>query len=116
GRRIKKSSGTAYWFGPSGATLAETNLSGNNWTFYIFFGGQRLARNIPQPSPNPPDIKYYVTDHLHSTAMFVDKTGTVLDDNDFYPWGGQVQGVGSATNTNHYKFTGKERDTESGLD
>jgi RHS repeat-associated protein len=65
------------------------------------------------------DIKYYITDHLHSTAMFVDKTGTtaaVLDDNDFYPWGGVVPGVGKTTSNNHYKMTGKERDTESGLD
>ena len=53
---------------------------------------------------------------LHSTAMFVDKTGTVLDDNDFYPWGGVVPGVGTTTSNNRYKFTGKERDTESGLD
>ncbi len=118
GRRISKTSGstaTNYWFGPSGDTLAETDSSGT-FTNYIFFGGQRLARNIPQPSPNPADIKYYITDHLHSTAMFVDKSGTVLDDNDFYPWGGVVPGVGTTTSNNHYKFTGKERDDESGLD
>src|SRR5258707_2647876 len=48
--------------------------------------------------------------------MFVDKTGTVLDDQDFYPWGGTVPGVGVSTSNNHYKFTGKERDSESGLD
>jgi RHS repeat-associated protein len=112
GRRIKKSSGstaTNYWFGPSGETAAETDASGN-YTNYIFFGGQRLARNVSG------DIKYYITDHLHSTAVFADKSGTVLDDNDFYPWGGVVPGVGTTTSNNHYKFTGKERDTESGLD
>jgi RHS repeat-associated protein len=112
GRRVKKSSGTNYWYGPSGAIMAETDSSGN-WTNYIFFGGQRLARNVSG------DIKYYITDHLHSTAMFVDKAGTtaaILDDNDFYPWGGLVPGVGKTTSNNHYKMTGKERDTESGLD
>ena len=40
----------------------------------------------------------------------------MLDDNDFYPWGGAVPGVGMSSSNNHYKFTGKERDTESGLD
>jgi RHS repeat-associated protein len=118
GRRIKKSSGTTvtnYWYGPGGETLAETDAAGN-FTNYIFFGGQRLARNVPQPSPNPPDIKYYITDHLHSTAVFADKSGTVLDDNDFYPWGGVVPGVGTTNSNNHYKFTGKERDSEAGLD
>jgi RHS repeat-associated protein len=112
GRRVKKSSGTNYWYGPGGAIMAETDSTGN-WTNYIFFGGQRLARNVSG------DIKYYITDHLHSTAMFVDKAGTtaaILDDNDFYPWGGVVPGVGQTTSNNHYKMTGKERDTESGLD
>jgi RHS repeat-associated protein len=92
--------------------MAETDSSGN-WTNYVFFGGERLARNVSG------DIKYYITDHLHSTAMFVDKAGTtaaILDDNDFYPWGGVVPGVGKTTSNNHYKMTGKERDTESGLD
>jgi len=118
GRRIKKSTSSAvtnYWYGPGGEILAETDANAN-WTNYVFFGGQRLARNIPQPSPNPADIKYYVTDHLHSTAVFADKNGSVLDDNDFYPWGGVVPGVGTTGSNNHYKFTGKERDTESGLD
>ena len=117
GRRVKKSSGTNYWYGPGGSILAETDSSGN-WTNYIFFAGQRLARNVPQ-AHKAADIKYYITDHLHSTAMFVDKAGTtsaIQDDNDFYPWGGVVTGVGKTTSTNHYKFTAKERDTESQLD
>ena len=115
GRRIQKSTGINYWYGPGGQVLAETDSAGN-WTNYIFFGGQRLARNIPQPSPNPPDIKYYITDHLHSTGMFVDKTGTttaILDDNDFYPWGGMVPGVGKTTSNNTIKFTGQYRDTDT---
>ena len=109
GRRVKKSSGTNYWYGPSGEAMAETDSAGT-WTNYVFFGGIRLARNVNG------DIKYYITDHLHSTAVFADKSGTVLDDNDFYPWGGVVPGVGQTTSNNTIKFTGKYRDTESGLD
>jgi RHS repeat-associated protein len=112
GRRVKKSSGTNYWYGPSGEPLAETDSAGT-WTNYVFFAGQRLARNVNG------DIKYYITDHLHSTGMFVDKAGTaaaVLDDNDFYPWGGVVAGVGKTTSNNTVKFTGKYHDSESGLD
>ena len=118
GRRITKSTGTNYWYGPTGGALAETDSAGN-CTNYVFFGGQRLARNVPQPSPNPADIKYYISDHLHSTGMFVDKAGTVAavqDDNDFYPWGGVVPGVGKTTSTNTIKFTGQYRDAESQLD
>jgi RHS repeat-associated protein len=51
--------------------------------------------------------------------MFVDKAGTtvaVLDDNDFYPWGGVVPGVGKTTSNNTIKFIGQYRDSESQLD
>ncbi|HEY1527869.1 MAG TPA: RHS repeat-associated core domain-containing protein [Candidatus Angelobacter sp.] len=109
GRRIQKSTGTNYWYGPGGNVFAETDSAGN-WTNYIFFGGQRLARNLSG------DIKYYITDHLHSTAMFVDKAGTtaaILDDNDMYPWGGVVPGVGKTTSNNTIKFTGQYRDTDT---
>jgi RHS repeat-associated protein len=109
GRRIQKSTGTNYWYGPGGQVMAETDSAGN-WTNYIFFGGQRLARNVSG------DIKYYITDHLHSTAMFVDKAGTtaaILDDNDMYPWGGIVPGVGKTTSNNTIKFTGQYRDTDT---
>jgi len=112
GRRVQKSSGTNYWYGPIGQVLAETDSNGI-WTNYIFFAGQRLARNVNG------DIKYFITDHLHSTGMFVDKAGTtaaILDDNDFYPWGGVVPGVGQTTSNNTIKFTGQYRDGESQLD
>jgi RHS repeat-associated protein len=116
GRRVQKSTGINYWYGPGGQVLAETDSSGN-WTNYIFFGGERLARNIPQTPPAQADIKYYITDHLHSTGMFVDQHGAsyadVLDDNDFYPWGGVVPGVGKTTSNNTIKFTGKYRDTDT---
>jgi RHS repeat-associated protein len=115
GRRVQKSTGANYWYGPGGNVFAETDSAGN-WTTYIFFGGQRLARNIPQTPPAQADIKYYITDHLHSTAMFVDKAGTtaaILDDNDMYPWGGVVPGVGTTTSNNTIKFSGQYRDTDT---
>jgi RHS repeat-associated protein len=112
GRRIQKSTGINYWYGPGGQAFAETDSAGN-WTNYIFFGGRRLARNVNG------DIKYYITDHLHSTALFVDKAGTsaaILDDNDYYPWGSAIPGVGKNTSNNTVKFTGHYRDGESNLD
>lgn len=48
--------------------------------------------------------------------MFVDKAGTtaaILDDNDMYPWGGVVPGVGKTSSNNTVKFTGKYRDTDT---
>ena len=46
--------------------------------------------------------------------MVTNATGTILDDADFYPFGGERVVV--STSGNAYKFTGKERDVETGLD
>ena len=46
--------------------------------------------------------------------MVTNSSGAILDDADFYPFGGERPIVSTSGNT--YKFTGKERDTESGLD
>ncbi len=48
--------------------------------------------------------------------MFVDKAGTtaaILDDNDMYPWGCIVPGVGKNTSNNTIKFTGQYRDADT---
>ena len=57
---------------------------------------------------------YYFADHLGSSRVVTDAAGNILDDADFYPFGGER--TYSSTSGNTYKFTGKERDTESGLD
>ena len=49
-------------------------------------------------------------------GVVTNATGTTptLDDSDFYPFGGERDVLFSSGNT--YRFTGKERDSESGLD
>jgi RHS repeat-associated protein len=46
--------------------------------------------------------------------VVTDSAGTIKAESDYYPWGGELQFTNN--DSNHYKFTGKERDTESGLD
>ncbi len=41
------------------------------------------------------------------------RLGNIKSESDYYPWGGELQFVNN--DSNHYKFTGKERD-ETGLD
>jgi RHS repeat-associated protein len=59
-------------------------------------------------------VFYYFSDHLKTAAVETVANGNIQDESDFYPWGGELQFTSS--NDNHYKFTGKERDAESGLD
>jgi RHS repeat-associated protein len=97
-----------YYFGNE--IVAEQNVSTSAWTNYVFFGGDRVARR-EYPSG---DVSYYFSDHLKTASVITDAAGTVKAESDYYPWGGELQFV--ANDSNHYKFTGKERDSESGLD
>ncbi|SRR6266481_5601589 len=59
-------------------------------------------------------VFYYFSDHLKTASVIADSAGNIKSESDYYPWGGELQFVNN--DSNHYKFTGKERDAESGLD
>jgi RHS repeat-associated protein len=110
GKRVKKSNGTLYWTGPGWDPLLETDLSGNATEEYVFFNGERVAR-VDMPANT---VEYYFSDHLNSTDIVTSASGGIVRESDYVPYGGEV--VISGTDPNRYKFTGKERDPESGLD
>ncbi len=98
-----------YWFGAGSDVLAEGDVNGNITQEYIFFGGQRIARS--DPSNN---VVYYLSDHLGTARVSTNSSGSICYDADFYPFGGER--IVTDTCDSAYKFTGKERDGESGLD
>ncbi len=110
GKRVAKSNGKLYWYGMSGLdALVETDSAGNTPTEYVFFNGRRIARRDPSGS-----VFYYFSNHLGSTSVITDSGGTVVEESDYYPFGGERVVVNN--DPNPYKFTGKERDAETGLD
>ncbi len=110
GERVRKDSGgpATEYLSFNGQTLAEKNLSTGAWTNYVFFDGERVARR------EAAGVFYYFSDHLKTASVITDSAGTIKSESDYYPWGGELQFL--ADDSNHYKFTGKERDSESGLD
>jgi RHS repeat-associated protein len=124
GQRVKKctegttpgtcsssATGTLYWKGMGSAPLTETDLAGSVQNVYVFFNGQRIAR-----SDNGGAIHYYFSDQLGSHGVVENATATTCEqDIDYYPYGG-VENDYCSNVAQHYKFTGKERDSESGLD
>jgi len=58
-------------------------------------------------------VQYYHGDHLGSTRLITDASGNVVSSLDYLPFGEEWD---FQSTSNHYKFTGKERDSESGLD
>jgi len=110
GRRVKKSNGKLYWYGGGSDPLEETDLSGAPSAAFVFFNGKRIARlDLPGGA-----VHYYFANHIGSTNVVASTTGAIEDESDYYPFGGERVVVDS--DPNQYKFTGKERDTESGLD
>jgi RHS repeat-associated protein len=60
-------------------------------------------------------VYYYFTDHLGSSNVVTNASGAIQNESDYLPYGSERVYAQGLTNQN-YKFTGKERDTESGLD
>ncbi|MGC2695513.1 MAG: RHS repeat-associated core domain-containing protein [Candidatus Angelobacter sp.] len=104
-------SGTLYWYMTPGV-VAETDLSDAIKSEYIFFDGERLARR--DGANGAGGVFYYFSDHLKTASVITDSAGNIKSESDYYPWGGELQIT--ANDSNHYKFTGKERDSETGLD
>jgi RHS repeat-associated protein len=105
-----------YWYGGGGNTLEETDQSGSTsdgaFHEYVFLGDARIARRDGTASG---DVEYYLADHLGSARVVTDSNGNTLSDIDYCPYGAECY-VASDSSGNNYKFTGKERDAESGLD
>src|SRR5450432_2140819 len=104
GNRVKKSSGTLYW---GSGPLVESDLNGTASSLkeYIMAGGRRIARRDNVGTGN---VFFYLSDNLGSSREIVASGASSAC------YGGER----AYTNTcpQNYKFTGKERDSESGLD
>jgi RHS repeat-associated protein len=109
GLRVEKSNGTLYWRSIAGDAIAETDLSGNTISEYVFFAGRRVARL--DASAN---VFYYFPDPQGTTRTITDATGHVCYDADFTPYGQEINHTNSCPQ--NYKFTGYERDPETGND
>jgi len=105
--------GTLYWRGTSSDPHAETDLAGNVLESYIFFGEQRIARRDAVTKA----VHFYFSDRLGSHGVVTNATGTACEqDIDYYPYGGSQKDYCTTPVAQNYKFTGKERDSESGSD
>jgi RHS repeat-associated protein len=111
--RVKKSSGTLYWRDIAGNTIEETNLSGTRLNQYVFFGGRRAVQRDSGGS-----YYYFQTDQIGSTRSITKVTSSgsasICYDADFTPFGSEM--MHTTTCAPSYKFTGYERDSETGLD
>ncbi|MBK7980285.1 MAG: RHS repeat-associated core domain-containing protein [Ignavibacteriae bacterium] len=119
GNRVSKiESGNTVWnyaYGANGKTEARIQDS-QDLIKHNLWGNDLLG--ITESISSSTDEKYYfLKDHLGSIKMRLFEDGTVAGYDDYYPFGMILNGRSSSTgSTEEYKFTGKERDTETGLD
>ncbi len=86
-----------------------------NNTLHIMDDQQRIATfRIGQSflDDPTPDLKFHLGDHLGSSHVAIDQSGTLINREEYTPYGETSFGSFSRK---RYRFTGKERDEESGL-
>lgn len=103
-----------YWYGLNNDPLDETDGTGSttNSAFneYVFLNGARTARRNAAGN-----VFYYFADHLGTSRDIVQAaSSTPCYDADFTPYGVEIPYTDTCPQ--NYKFTGKERDTESNND
>ena len=125
GRRVQRTLGGGtpvnYLYDLDGRVNSEIDLAQGSFdnsnhklgwvASYIYLGGSLLAEYANSTT-------YFVhKDHLGSTRLLTDMTGCVVDNLDYLPYGELYSYTPSCSAPDiALKFTGKERDSESGLD
>ena len=67
------------------------------------FGGGRLV-----VSSEGLETRYFLTDHLGSVRQVVAADGSVIEQNDYYPFGKRWAAVAAPISDNRHRFSGKE--------
>ena len=92
----------------------KTDGTDDQATSYIMDNTSRIAmiRTGEDFGDSTPAIKYNLEDHLGSSMVLLDINGTLVNKEEYYPFG--ETSFGSYAKK-RYRFSGKERDGESGL-
>ena len=116
-------SATTYSYDGNGQRVQKSGTDGR--TVYIYDALGKLAAEYSSVTTAQPCTTCYLsTDHLGTTRLVTDQAGNIVSRHDFTPFGEEI-GAGTAGRDSHWgpfndsvaqKFTGKERDAESGLD
>ncbi len=95
--------------------VVQGNSTQENNTLHVMDDQQRIATvsvGAPFPGDRSQAVKYHLGDHLGSSNLVVDDAGSWTDREEHTPYGETSFG-GYARKC--YRFTGKERDEESGF-
>ena len=112
-----------YRYDGNGNRVEKIGLDGPG-TVYVYDAQNRLAAEYSSITPAMGCSTCYLSvDHLGSTRMVTDQSGSVISRHDYVPFGEEIASgvagrlsVWNISDSIGQKFTGKERDSETGLD
>jgi uncharacterized protein RhaS with RHS repeats len=91
-------------------------------TVFVYSAGSQLVAEYSMEITQAPNVSYTTADHLGSPRILTDENGATISRRDFHPFGEEIYttertaAVGYTSDDIRQKFTGNERDNESGLD
>jgi RHS repeat-associated protein len=116
--------GTSYAYDSEGRRVLSHGPRGR--TLFVYDALGRLAAEYSDTAPPHSGTHYLTRDPLGSVRIVTDQSGRVVSRHDYLPFGEEVpRGFGARADMDGYgppepalrhRFTGKERDAESGLD
>lgn len=99
-----------------GAGKRVKKVTPSETVIYVYNAvGQLIAEYSTESNPNP-RINYLTQDIVRSPRVLTDAIGQVISKRDFMPFGEEISRSSYGTDTLRQRFTGYERDSETGLD
>jgi RHS repeat-associated protein len=109
--------GAIYSYDADGRRVKKVTANGT--TVFVYDAlGQMIAEYNDESQQHANGTNYVTTDVLGSTRVVTNSNG-IASRHDYYPYGEEISRTGSGyggTDSVKQKFTGKERDSETGLD
>jgi RHS repeat-associated protein len=113
----------SYLYDGKGRRVRKIESNGATTT-YVYDAMGQLAAEYDTGAPAATGTQYLTADQLGSTRMLTDANGNPVACHDYQPFGAEIgSGINSrgacyytGTDNPKQKFTGKERDAETGLD
>jgi RHS repeat-associated protein len=95
-------------------TATQIAHSGQIWKTYYYAGAQRVAMRVQgDPNPSANGVFYTLGDHLGSTSLVTDASGSKISEMRYKPWGETRYANG--IDLTSYKYTGQREESGIGL-
>lgn len=111
-----------YLYDADGKRVKKVVPATGEITIFVYDASGTLVEEFSTVQSPTPRVSFLTADNLRSPRVSTDQNGAVVSRHDYHPFGEEIvtiqrsQGVGYAPDDVRNKFTGYERDTESGLD